>query len=1278
MGLHISPNRRRPILNHRFLSNSSLRQRRLAFSNPLDLNTHPRIVLVVAWLFAFLWVIPTGVFGQGVCDRTPQVRDKLVEVTGSPDCGQVTSAHLANVQQLNLSESGITELRQHDFSGLNSLNWLRLEDNSLTELPQGVFNGLNSLRTLWLQDNSLTVLPERVFSGLSRLRNLDLSRNSLGDLSEVAFRGLNSLYSLSLSNNSLTTLREETFSGLNSLQTLWLGGNSLTVLPENVFSGLSDLRFLSLSGNALTGLPDGIFGGLSSLDQLWLGSNSLTSLPERVFSGLSQLEELILRTNQLTFLPPGIFRGLHSLKRLWMHDNFLTTLPAGIFDDILDTLGPETGVGGDLWVVPPNSLTSLPERVFSGLSQLEELILRTNQLTCFTPVGIFRGLHSLKRLWMHDNFLTTLPAGIFDDILDTLGPETGVGGDLWVDSHLKSTFAFALSHQIGQVGTTVRVEVTLNRPLPVAVRVPYTLRGSATENDYANLSPDPDAGLLFPAGETSREIQFSLPNSEDSPGKTIVLTLGELSHVRLRRSDGSPPDAPFLKAETLVDRPGDRVVHSVAIYSLDQPAGVCVRTPMVRDKLLEVTGISDCAQVTVAHLAEVTRLDLSGAGLTRVQADDFNWLVALQSLLLNNNSLRSLPKGVFRGLRSLRVLWLQDNGLNSLPPGVLDDVIHRLEDLRVDSRLKAGIAFESSAQETVQGATVQVRVWLSRALPVAVRVPYNVGGTAAETDYGGLSPPLEAGLLFPAGETGAKIVFTSLEESEALGKTLVLTLGELSEMGLRRSDGRGEDVRGLDPGVLVERPAGGAVHTVTVAHSNQPADVCDRTPQVRDALVEEIARGCEDITTAHLAEVRILGVDDPEFTTLQAHDFRGLIALEYLLLDRNSLTSLPEEVFSGLTSLEELWLQDNSLSELPEGIFKGLNSLQALYLYRNSLNTLPPKVFRDLGNLRELWLSGNSLSELPEGIFQGLSKLEDLQLNGSPFSLLPESVFRDLNNLRRLYLAANSLTELPEGVFQGLSKLEQLSLGRTSLEDLSEYVFEGLDNLRALWLSDNRLKDLPEGILDDVLDTLGGEYNAAFGTGVLGGNPNVGQVPYRGELSVDTDLKAKLAFASTETEAVEGSTVRVPVTLGRALPVAVRVPYSVGFGGASGGYTNLTPAPDSGLLFPAGETEGEISLTLLRDTTVQGERRLVLTLGKPTEIRLRRSDGQPPDAPHLQRRESRPAVRGPGRPHRDRFRRRSGRAGSLLPLAVGGLALLHGGHPAPSLHGSPGRAYGQY
>jgi len=260
----------------------------------------------------------------------------------------------------------------------------------------------------------------------------------------------------------------------------------------------------------------------------------------------------------------------------------------------------------------------------------------------------------------------------------------------------------------------------------------------------------------------------------------------------------------------------------------------------------------------------------------------------------------------------------------------------------------------------------------------------------------------------------------------------------------------------------------------------------------------------------------------------------------------------------------------------------------------------------------------SGLTSLPEGVFAGLSKLEDLQLSYNPLGQLPEAIFGDLNNLRRLYLAVNSLTELPKGVFQGLSKLEQLGLARNSLEDLSEDLLEGLDNLRALWLSDNPLENLPEGILDDVLDTLGGEYTVDSGISVLGGNPNITQVPYRGHLSVDSDLKATLAFASTTTEALEGVAIRVPVTLSRELPVAVRVPYSVGFGGTGDGYRNLSPAPDSGLVFPAGEIQREISLTLSQDPAAQGERSLVLTLGKPTEIRLRRSDGQAPDAPDLQ------------------------------------------------------------
>ena len=1063
------------------------------------------------------------------------MRDKLVEVTGHPAAGRSPRAHLASISRLDLSESGITELQQHDFSGLNSLNWLRLNDNALTELPQGIFSGLNSLEILWLQDNSLTVLPENVFSGLSRLRFLHLFRNSLGALPEGIFRGLSSLYQLSLGNNSLTSLPAEIFSGLSNLQQLSLGGNTLRSLPEGVFSGLSNLRRLQLDFNSLAALPEGIFRGLSSLEALTLWQNRLNSL----------------------------------------------------------------------------------------------------------PAGVFRGLHSLKRLWLSDNSLTTLPAGIFDDILDTLGPETGVFGDLWVDPHLKATLAFTSTGQIGLQGNKLSVRVDLTRALPVAVRVPFSVGGTATADDYADLSPDPDSGLLFLAGETSKEIVFSLSNNEDSLAKTIILTLGELSRIGLRPSDGTGPDAPFLKSETLLDSPEDHAVHTVTISSPSASADVCNRTPTIRDKLMEATRASACEQVTVGHLAGVTRLDLAGTGITRLEQDDFSGLSHLQILLLNNNILRDLPQDVFNGLRKLETLWLQDNPLTELPEGIFDDSVDTLEDLRVDPRLKARILFHLSKQNSVKGAFVRVRVWLSRALPVAVRVPYTVTGTASADEYGRLSPIPEDGLLFVAGERSNEITLTLSEDGDVSGKTIVLTLGTIPRIGLKRSDGGGNDAPGLGAESLLDRPADSASHTVTVASPNEPAKVCGRTTQVKDMLVQATGLStCEDVTLADLSRTKILDLRWSDINALQEHDFSGLRSLEYLFLRGNQLTELPKEVFRGLHNLIVLSLAENSLNTLPEGIFRDLNSLKDLTLHRNSLNTLPEQVFTGLYSLEKLWLQDNLLRELPEATFQEMNYLEELILYSNPLNELTPRIFQELSNLKwlvfdasnltmfpkgifnglkklqRLSLSASSLRALPEGVFSGLSHLESLVLGLHTVETLPEGVFSGLSNLRDLSLFSDSLSEIPEGSLDDALDTLGGNFKVGFSLEL--DSFRAGPLTFRGELKVSARLKAKLAFASTETEAPEGTTVRVPVTLSRKLPVAVRVPYSVGFGGVSGGYTDLTPAPDSGLLFPAGETEGEISLTLSQDAAARGQRSLVLTLGKPTEIRLRRSGGEPPDAPHLQ------------------------------------------------------------
>ena len=1107
-----------------------------------------RTIPVLCWAWCLFFVMVETAAAQGVCDRTPQVRDALVEKAGVSDCGDVTAAHLSGVRSLFLRDTGIRKLQEHDFSGLDNLGTLWLQRNSLSRLPEGILNGLSSLSDLIFDHNPLSELPERVFTGLS------------------------------------------------NLETLTFNSCSLESLPEGVFQGLGNLRWLDLTGNFLASLPK------------------------------------------------DIFRGLNSLETLWMRSNPLDSLPKGIFDDILDTLG---------------------------------------------------------------------------------------ASELSLDSRLRARLSFSSVEQTALEGTTVSVPVTLNPALPVAVHVPFSLGGTATDDDYANLSPHPNTGLLFLAGETFKEITFTLAEDSDSREETITLTLGELSSMGLRRSDGIGPDAPYLMAETLLDRPDQASVHTVTVSSSGESANVCDRTPQVRDKLTELAGRSRCEDVTAGHLARVTMLDLSHSDIVWLHNGDFEGLSQLRTLNLSRNYLKTLPEeifhglnslaelfihqnklirlpeGVFNGLSSLRALWLQDNSMNNilreLPSRVFDDVLDTLEDLRVDPYLMSTIAFQSVGQNTVRGYTVRVRVRSARGLPVAFRLPYSVEWTATTNDAG--LPPLPDGeLLFPARRVAEDIVFTLSEDANSLGKTIEVRLGELSRIRLSRSDGTGPDAPHLSADFLLSRPDEGAVHTVTIVDivDAVPADVCDRTPQVRDALLAAIPEvsDCAEVTTAHLTGITRLRLLASGITILRENDFNGLNSLQDLWLSHNSLRSLPEgvfselgslkslglsgssldalpesvfmglhslqqlflhdnrlhllpeevfrglnnlreltlfenslstlpegvfngmdslqslilsnnnlsvlpeRVFSGLSRLEGLWLHGNALSSLPQGIFHGLNSLRSLLLGGNSLTTLPEGVFSGLSSLQQLWLSGNGVNALPEGIFHGLSDLEELLLHRNSLSALPEGVFRDLSSLDTLWLASNSLTTLPEGVFRGLKTLNQVILSRNSLSSLPVGVFRGLSGFSDLRLESNPLSELPRGIFDDVLDSMGHEVLTDLG-------------PYRGELVVDPELKARIAFSTTSQRVAEGAKVRIPVTLSRALPVAVRVPYTVGVSGSTGGVAGLSPSPDSGLLFPAGETEREITLTLPKDAVLQGERTVLLALGDLEEIGLRRSDGTGPDARYL-------------------------------------------------------------
>lgn len=305
---------------------------------------------------------------EGVCDRTPGLRDALVVRSLASSCQDVTPSHLG-FTTLNLAGFAIPTLRPGDLSGLYNLRNLNLSGVGFAGFPVGAFTELRSLETLRLRDNGFDALPEGAFDGLARLTTLDLGDNEFADLPEGAFEDLPALETLELPDNAFTTLTPGAFAGLDRLERLNLAANAFETLPAGAFSGLGALEWLYLGNGRVGALEAGTFAGLERLRSLLLQDSELETLPAGVFAGLAELRELRLDRNALEALPDGVFAGLTRLTALRLYGNRLGALPAAPFDGLAELR---------VLRLERNQLAALPDGAFVGLASLDTLRLADN------------------------------------------------------------------------------------------------------------------------------------------------------------------------------------------------------------------------------------------------------------------------------------------------------------------------------------------------------------------------------------------------------------------------------------------------------------------------------------------------------------------------------------------------------------------------------------------------------------------------------------------------------------------------------------------------------------------------------------------------------------------------------------------------------------------------------------------------------------------------------------------------------------------------------------
>ena len=189
--------------------------------------------------------------------------------------------------------------------------------------------------------------------------------------------------------------------------------------------------------------------------------------------------------------------------------------------------------------------------------------------------------------------------------------------------------------------------------------------------------------------------------------------------------------------------------------------------------------------------------------------------------------------------------------------------------------------------------------------------------------------------------------------------------------GIALAGGTIADAHGVAALLGHDAVAADAAHMVNGELMARTGGVCNRTPQVRDALVAKAkasrpaATDCSLVTTGDLAEIEdTLLLNSAGIVALKADDFAGLT----------------NEKFTGID------LSGNALTALPARVFEGLGELTTLDLSGNALSALPATVFDLLPKLTALHLNSNALAEggLPNGVFEELEKLDDARPASEP------------------------------------------------------------------------------------------------------------------------------------------------------------------------------------------------------------------------------------------------------------------------------------------------------
>ncbi|KFB36290.1 AGAP005667-PA-like protein [Anopheles sinensis] len=301
-----------------------------------------------------------------ILDGLGKLRSQRVYIQQSKDLQQITLTRACSIATLQISRTGLREIR---FEENDKLIHLKIQYSNLMSLPKTV-GRLTKLFSLDIAHSAILHLDLASFCSSKELHKLTIRQSKLQFIyiNEKIMDCLINVASLDISHNQYLAIDLKYFNMFPHIHDINLSSNNIKYLSRMMVS--PTLEYLNLAGNRLTSL-DLCEWQVPNLATLIVGNNFLRTLP-KCLENLTNLTVVELQSNRISFVSIESFALLSMLRSIDLAENNMTAilLNSTHFPPQLNSLK-----------IHHNHITQL-NLTFIPVQSLE-VDVRNNLITCF-------------------------------------------------------------------------------------------------------------------------------------------------------------------------------------------------------------------------------------------------------------------------------------------------------------------------------------------------------------------------------------------------------------------------------------------------------------------------------------------------------------------------------------------------------------------------------------------------------------------------------------------------------------------------------------------------------------------------------------------------------------------------------------------------------------------------------------------------------------------------------------------------------------------------------